>query len=71
LNITINGVAVAEALPPTSDPNWAQVVDSPNYMNTIKVPTVMEFQTEISAGTEGNAFPTQPVLQFRDTNVSI
>ncbi|XP_048777455.2 fibrocystin-L-like isoform X3 [Ostrea edulis] len=68
LNITINGVAVAEALPPTSDPNWAKVVESSDYVNTIKVPTVMEFQTEITAGTEGNAFPVQPVLQFKDSN---
>ncbi|XP_061189118.1 fibrocystin-L-like [Saccostrea echinata] len=68
LNITINNVAVAEALPPTSDPNWAKVVESSDYMNAIRIPTVMEFKTEITPGTEGNAFPVQPVLQFRESN---
>lgn len=63
-------MAVAEALPPTSDPNWATVVSSSNYQNAIRIPEVMEFQTTLTAGTEGNAFPVQPVLQFRESNVS-
>ena len=71
LNITINGLSVAEAMPPVTDPTWAQVVEAgDDYLSVLKVPHTFHIKEEPQPASEGNPFTVQPKLHMLDILVS-
>ena len=61
---------IAQAIPPTTDPTWQEIVTSADYTVDLLVPTTLVNDLTLSPGTEGNAFPTQPKFKFTNNGVS-
>ncbi|KAK3107254.1 hypothetical protein FSP39_010348 [Pinctada imbricata] len=68
LNITINGMSVAEALPSSADPTWAAVLNATDYTKVVLIPNSMVFEAEATMGYEGSPFTVQPKLKMLDQN---
>ncbi|XP_052060298.1 fibrocystin-L-like isoform X3 [Mytilus californianus] len=67
LNITINGVSVAEAMPPVTDPTWADVVEAgDDYVSVLKIPHTLHMKEHAQPASEGNPFSVQPKLHMLD-----